>query len=165
MQFFYHRHRRSHVANLTLVAASVLIAALATAAVVYAHGNATGIVKERMEMMESLGKASKAMAKMIKGEVAYRGEAMAKHARTINSHSQEITEYFPEGSLQQASEALPVIWERWDEFERLTRQLEASSAKLIDVAQNGDRKAARRQFTRVAKSCKGCHEDFRQKKE
>ena len=131
-----------------------------------AHEGATGIVKERMDMMKSMGDASKAIGKMIKDQTAFDAAQIAEHADTINTQSQHILTHFPEGSLQHASEALPSIWENWPQFEQITQQLQTESAALVDVAENGgDKKAVMRQFAKMGKTCKSCHEDFRKKKE
>jgi len=143
----------------------VLIACMAMVTMVLAHEGATGIVKERMDSMKSMGDASKGIVDMLKGKTAYSSGALVEYATTINQHSKNIPDHYPSGSLQDVSEALPVIWERWDEFEQLAKQLESSSAALIDTAQNKDRKAVRAQFAKVAKSCKGCHEDYRMKQD
>jgi cytochrome c556 len=151
--------------NTPAIASIVLIACMAMVTTVLAHEGATGIVKERMDSMKVMGDASKAIVDMIRGKTTYSDEAVAEYAATINQHSKYITDHYPPGSLQDVSEALPVIWERWDEFEKLAQQLESSSAALIETAQNSDQKAVRAQFAKVAKSCKGCHEDYRQKQD
>lgn len=152
--------RRAWLSALAIGFSLVLIIAFKATA----HSGATGIVKERMEAMKSMADATKAIGKMIKGEARFDAEAMAGHAQTIHDHSQDVLRYFPEDSLQKASEALPSIWQSWDKFERITKQLQQASTQLADIARSGDQKAARKQFASMAKSCKACHQDFRMKK-
>jgi cytochrome c556 len=44
---------------------------------------------------------------------------------------------------------------------RLSLSAEQRTAKLVDVSKSGDFNARKAQFGEVAKSCKGCHEQFR----
>ena len=128
------------------------------------HSNATGMVKERMDFMKDLGKASKSIGKMIKNEIRFDREQLIAHARLINEHSKTLLDYFPEGSLQHPTEALPVIWENWGDFQKRNETLQIDSQKLLEIAQEGDKSAIAKQFAAVGRSCKGCHQDYRQKK-
>ena len=88
-----------------VLALGVLVAGDATA-----HLGAVGVVKERMDLMEALGRASKALAAMAKGEAPFDPEAAAAHARTVREAAPRIIGLFPEGSAGEPSEALPTIW-------------------------------------------------------
>ena len=81
---------------------------LASIVAAYAHGGATGIVKERMEAM---------------GTMSDVGEA--------------LTGLFPEGSGGEPSEAKAEVWSNWDEFSALAAQLETLSEGLGLAADNG----------------------------
>ena len=96
------------------VAALVLVLASGT---VYAHRGATGIVKDRMDAMMSLGSAMKALTAMMRGKQAYDAERVKASAKTIGGHGGEsITSLLPEGSLKPPSRATPAIWADWDRF-------------------------------------------------
>ena len=102
-----------------------------------AHTGATGIVKERMELMKSVGAAMKTLAKMFKGEEPYDADAVRKAATQIQGHGGEtMTKLFPEGSLDKPTEALPTIWEDWERFELLAAQLVDYSGALAKAANN-----------------------------
>ena len=84
----------------------ILVASLITASVLIvgtrlnAHEKATGIVKERMLMMEKLGKSMKALALMIRGRASYDPEKVRVLARNLADHgSANLTKLYPEGSL------------------------------------------------------------------
>ena len=118
-----------------LVALAVVGAA--GAGVVLAHGGATGIVKERMDLMKGIGDAMKTLTAMFKGEVAYDPDAVRAAARTIRSRAGEhMTTLFPEGSLHKPTEALPAIWEDWPAFRQYANELETYSAVLEAAAGN-----------------------------
>lgn len=118
----------------------VMGTALATlvAATAFAHGGATGIVKERMDGMSIMGKTMKALAPMMRGEVAYDAQAVRDGGELIGLHSGEaMTKRFPQGSGGMPSEAKDAIWENWEEFAALAEQLHAYSEGLALAADNG----------------------------
>ena len=78
------------------LAALLLAAGFALPSGLLAHTGATGVVKERMELMKSVGAAMKVLAKMFKGEEAYDPDAVRKAATQIQGHGgQAITKLFP----------------------------------------------------------------------
>lgn len=126
-----------------------------------AHSGATGVVKERMALMSSLGDAMKAMAAMFKKQAAYNPAAMARHATSINLQTNSLTTLFPHGSIGKPSKALPAIWDDWQAFQQLTTELNTTSARLAEIALDAEPRQARRQFAQVARTCSACHERFR----
>ncbi len=150
-----------------LAAAALLTVANLQPAGLGAHEGATGIVKERMDAMKSLGDAMKRLAAMMKGEAAYDGYAIARDADLLARHGGEaMTKLFPAGSTQHPTEALPAIWEDWSGFEALAREMQTAAAALGQAAQAGGAepsKAAMRHFRDTARTCKACHDDFRER--
>ncbi len=120
--------------SLIWACAGVLVSA---ASLALAHGNATGVVKERMELMESMGDAMEILADMFKGEVPYDAESVRSAALEIHRRAGEkITRLFPENSLDRPSEALPEIWKNWEQFESLAAQATNYSDALAKAAGN-----------------------------
>ncbi len=118
------------------IAAAVLIAG--TAVTAFAHGGATGIVKERMDAMLAMGKAIKTVAPMMRGETAYDAETVGDAARLFQQHAGEsMTKLFPEGTGGMPSEAKDEVWTDWDRFATLASQLEEYSEGLERAADNG----------------------------
>lgn len=132
---------------------------------VLAHKGATGVIKERMDMMDEIGDNMKGMKAMVQRKQPYDAEKMAMHADSIRKASMHILKVFPEGSLKHPSEALPRIWKEWDKFSTLTDQLVQESEKLREMAKSEDQRAVMKQFARVGKTCRSCHTDFRKKKD
>ncbi len=174
---------RSLTAGLSL-AAVILAIGLAAPVGVLAHSGATGIVKERMELMKSVGAAMKILAKMFKGEEPYDADAVRKAATQIQGHGGEaMTKLFPEGSLDRPTEALPAIWQDWPQFETLAGRLADYSGALVKAAGNGagaldgaavgenpDPNALaamppQASFVQLTQTCRSCHSKFRVKKE
>jgi len=143
---------------------ALLLSGLFLLGEVSAHGGATGVVKERMELMKSLGDRMKTMAAMVKGKAPFDAVAMADSAREIQQTAPDITHLFPEGSLHKPSEALPSVWEEREKFNELAEGLIREAGNLNGVAMAGDRRSIMIQFTKVGKTCSSCHTDFRKKK-
>lgn len=102
-----------------------------------AHKGATGAVKQRMELMESVGKAMKTLTRIFKGEVDYDAEAVKTAAVQIQGHGgEQLAKLFPEGSLDGPTEASPKIWQDWSTFSTLWEQLGAYSGALVKSADN-----------------------------
>lgn len=130
---------------------------------VSAHGGATGIVKERMDLMKSMGDRMKKMAAMVKGKETFDAAWIAVSAQEIKQAAPEIAHLFPEGSLHKPSEALPRIWQERGRFDEMTEQMILEAGRLSDLATAGDRRSIMLQFTRLGKTCSACHTDFREK--
>lgn len=147
---------------------SIAIAFSLTAAAALAHSGATGIVKERMEHMKSIGEATKAIGEMIKGEVDYEAEKVREHAEAIaKSGGEEITKLFPEHSMMGPSEARHEIWTNWERFTEISEDLSVAAKALAEGAGNdrdGSDSSPDVLFREIAGTCKACHQDFRAKK-
>lgn len=118
---------------LGLITALSLLAVAVPAAT---HGGATGIVKERMDAMDAMKDAMKALKGMLIEGRDYDAEAVRGHADTIARHAADIPSLFPKGSLEEPSEALPKVWQSWDEFTALSDDLAVYANALKAAADN-----------------------------
>ena len=144
-----------------------LAAALLTVVTItaHAHQGATGVVKERMDMMSEIGKAMKTIGQMVKGETAYDAPAARAAALVIQRHAENIPVTFPEGSTEKPSEALPAIWQNWEEFLAINSRMQSDAKTLAEIAaKSSGPEEIKIQFGAVGKSCSSCHEKFRLKK-
>lgn len=111
---------------------------LATPSPATAHGGATGVVMERMELMKAMGESMKRLSAMLHGNAPYDAEAVRKEAEAIaRSGGETLTKDFPEGSLHGPTEALPAIWEQPDRFRALAADLTTYAEALAAAADNG----------------------------
>ena len=149
----------------TLVVVLVAIALVAVGAgTVLAHKGAKGIVGERMMMMKHMGDGMKKLAAMVTGKKPFKANRVESIATMLKTHAEEIPGQFPKGSLQKPTEALPVIWEKWDEFRAQADGLAQLGTELKAAAESGQT-ASLAVFAKIGKACSGCHQDFRLKKE
>ena len=150
--------------NLPSLKALILFSTLASSGIAFAHSGAQGVVKQRMDGMSDIAKNMKIIGTMMRSETLDE-KALSQAALMIQKHAGEIPELFPDGSTENPSEALSVIWSNWDEFIAIANKLERDSKKLAEIAINAtDTGKIEVQFQLVAKSCSRCHEKFRLKK-
>src|SRR5262245_47915340 len=121
------------------------------------HGHATGVVRERMELMEALGKRMKAINARIKDKRQL--SAIKDDARTIAESALHMVHLFPPGSTQHPTEAKATIWQNFADFERKAKALEEESAKLAKTSDN-DFTALAAQVRAVSQTCSSCHEAY-----
>jgi cytochrome c556 len=140
---------------------SIVVAGAAIASAAFAHeghDHATGVVKERMIAMTSMGQSLLAISKRLRANKEL--DKIAADAHVIHELAGKLTKQFPPGSTQFPTAAKPAIWQDWAAFEGHAKKLEAEAEKLINV-KAGDGAALRAQFRIVAQACDGCHETFR----
>lgn len=148
---------------MALVAVGLLVAAPGIGSTAHAHKGATGVVKQRMDMMKSLASAMKQLAAMFRNKRPYNAAQVASLARVIAGHANRFPKMFPQGTNQHPSEAVDAIWTDWSRFMAAARQMHAAALRLEGAAA-GPRRDARRAFAGVARTCRTCHTDFRKKK-
>jgi len=126
------------------------------------HEHATGVVRERMELMTDIGKRLLAISKRLRANKEL--DRVGPDARAVHELARKITEKFPPGSTQSPTAAKPVIWQQWEDFTEKAKKLETEAEKLSKISA-GDGDALRAQFRVVAYACDGCHETYRIPKE
>lgn len=150
----------------------------------FAHSDATGIVKERMDSMVTLAKTLKSIAPMIKGNVEYDPAAIRDAAKVIQNHAgEQLTSKFPEGSNPMVSEVAPAVWDDPEGFKMIADQLSLYAQALEQAADNGLSGTVIKMtddtpetllvlsampvdtlFQKIGKTCSACHADYRIKK-
>lgn len=127
-----------------------------------AHEGATGVVKERMDLMKGQKKAMKVIGDMAKGKKRFDAAKAAKAARDLETTTKKIPDLFPEGSNRHPSEALDAVWQEWDRFTGNAKDAEAA-AKALATELEGDAESWKDGFKKLTEACKSCHESFRAK--
>ena len=145
----------------------VAVAALfvATAATVaFADPPPAAQIKPRQDKLRDMGGALKAITDEIKkGRIDW-DNAVIPNAQTVKDRSVYILNWFPKGSGPEAhvkTYALPVIWQKQDDFTRLGKQLQADAVKLQQVANAKDEAGLKAQVQVIGKTCKACHDTYR----
>ncbi|RIK94737.1 MAG: cytochrome C [Proteobacteria bacterium] len=142
-------------------------ALLHVAATAHAQGEAKvdeGALKYRQSLMEAVGGDMAALTNILKYGLTVPGAAQV-HAEGLASHAKLTTVAFERKVTAGPTDAEPAIWEKPDEFAQSVQKFEAETAKLVDVAKNGDLAALGAQVKATGKSCGSCHDSFRKPKE
>jgi len=129
------------------------------AVVTQAHEGAEGVIKERMDRF----KENKESMKAIKANLGRDASVIAKEALVIQNWANELTNFFPEGSTQSPSEALPAIWENFEDFKARAAANANAAGDLATLARSGaDTSALTNGFKALGKTCKDCHNDYKE---
>ncbi len=141
----------------------VLILAL-SAGVAVASGLATATadpIAERKALMKSVGGATGASAKMVKGQMDFDQAAAQKAMETMHMAALQFGELFPEGSETGGeTTASPNIWSDRDGFNaKLAKFIADTGAAAENPAADLD--SFKAQFGQVAGNCKACHVGYR----
>lgn len=148
-----------HFRPLMIMAACVV----AFASSAGADEHAEDVIKYREALMKSLGGHIVAISQIVSGRVNPEGH-LRVHAVAIAGLTGDLTEFFPEGSYDEESEAKPEIWEDWAGFEAAAdKNRKATRAFLKSVESGAEGADLAASFKQLGGSCKGCHEDFRRK--
>ena len=143
--------------KLLSLAAAGFVGVLATSAAFAADP-----LSDRQAIFKSWGDATRPVAAMLKGEapidVAKAKAALAAYA----DGSAKLPALFPDNSRTGKTEASPRIWAEKARFEGLFAKL-AKEASAADAAIT-DEASFKANFPKVLGNCKGCHDDFREKK-
>ena len=148
--------------TLLLVLVGFLIAGQARA-----HQGASGIVKERMDAMSDIGRATKSVTAMANGKTPLDIEVVRANGRRIAAHAARVTHLFPDTAASRKgkhTEAKPSIWTEWDAFERLNATLQEQAKALADFPKQGDRRTLKLRQRDLTATCRECHKRFRAKK-
>lgn len=141
---------------------SVFAIALLTGAAVSHSGVKDPLVKARMHLMTEVSSAMKTLTQMANGERTYNAQAASDLADKLADHASAIPGKFETFATDPKTEALDSIWEEWEEFVRISSQMEDASKAL--TVPNLTLAEFRMGLTEMGKTCLDCHQGFRKKK-
>lgn len=113
------------------------------------------LVAARQDAMEQNGRT-------LRGAQRLSAESVAA-ATSLLQNFTNLPDLFREGSITGKSEALPLIWENWEDFRARFDKNAASSARMLAAAQANDSAAYGAAFKEIVDSCGGCHMMYRGK--
>ncbi|WP_207459477.1 cytochrome c [Azospirillum sp. SYSU D00513] len=123
-------------------------------------------IKERQQTMKALADGMKPVAAFAKNE----GPLDAAKAGAVNlakAAATPVAEVFPQGTAIGVgdSHTKPGLWENWGKSQELWSSMKTNADALVKATEGGDRAQVVQAMQAVGKTCGGCHEDFRQKKQ
>lgn len=124
-----------------------------------AHADATNpVVIERMKTMKAIGGAMKTLADMAKGEAEFDTAKADAAVATMGKNAGDIAAKFEANETDPETEALPAIWENWDDFVKKSEDLVMASNSVASITDEAALGAA---LGQLGGTCKACHRDYR----
>lgn len=145
-------------------ARTIAVTALLAAAAPAFAADEDAVVKFRKDNMSVIGSAMHNIVAQLKGEAPV-SDQIAPYAEILHQASLLTVPAFKVKAtgFEEKSTAKEDVWNDWAKFESGVKKLQEESAKLAEVAASGDMGAIGAQVQAVGKTCKGCHDNFRQK--
>lgn len=121
------------------------------------------LMKQRHENMEEIGDATKAINRALKSDSPDL-ETIRSSAARVAQLAPQVPDWFPPGSGPDIgkTEAKAAIWEKPQDFATKAQDFEAAATAFNAAAQAGDLPAIRERFAAMGKSCKACHDPYRE---
>ena len=121
-------------------------------------------IKPRQDKLRDMGGALKAITDEIKkGRIDW-DNTVIPNAQTIKDRSGYLLNWFPKGSGPETGKktyALPAIWQKTDDFQKLGKAMQAEADKLNQIALKKDEAGLKAQAVVLGKACKACHDPYR----
>jgi cytochrome c556 len=123
-------------------------------------------IKPRQDKLRDMGGALKAITDELKKPKVDWDNVIIPNTQTIKDRSAYLLNWFPKGSGPEAgvkTYALPVIWQKQDDFTKIGKAAQAEAIKLDQVANSKNLDALKAEAVTMGKACKACHDDYRSK--
>lgn len=126
-----------------------------------------GPIRDRHALFEEIGDQAEDInnAFNLGGGEGFDTSVIQRAGSVIAMKAHQIPDLFPKGSTDPKSRALPAIWEKWDEFVSLAKQLEDQAQKLSAAAGAEDDENLKGKSKKMFETCKSCHDQFRKPKD
>jgi cytochrome c556 len=138
----------------TAFAALLLAASLARAA------TPDDSIRYRKAVMNTMAGHFGAITLIFTGKVEFQ-DALLDHAEALAAAGAQAERLFPAGSGTGKTDALPLIWQEAEKFQKAATDMKSASAQLRDAIRGGDKAAIGKAMKPVADACKNCHDRYR----
>ena len=134
---------------------------ITASSIVFAHsGVKDKNVKERMMLMKEMANNTKTIGQMLKGKTPFDANMAKLALERLSSLSLETPKVFKINASDPKSEARPAIWDEFDEFTRLSKDLAETS--LVLAGSINSIEDLRPALKGVSSGCKACHRQYRE---
>ncbi len=139
----------------------IILVSLTISSVAFAHsGVKDKNVKERMMVMKEMAGNTKIIGQMLKGKTSFDANQVKLALERLSALSLETPKVFTINATDPKSEAMPNIWDEFDEFTKLSKDLAETSIVLANsVSTIEDLRPA---LKKVSSGCKACHSRYRE---
>lgn len=118
-------------------------------------------IKYRQSVYTVMGNSFGKIAAVVKGEVPYNKDEVAKNAAIVATLSSLPWQAFGPGT--EGGKAQPEIWSDSAKFKAAADKMQVAVANLNTAAQSGDLENIKKTFAAAGQTCKTCHDDFKKK--
>lgn len=118
-------------------------------------------IKYRQSAFALMGAHMGRLAAVVKGEVPYNKDDVARNAAIISTLSSLPWQAFGPGT--EGGKAEPAIWKENAKFKSAADKMQAAVAELNSAAQSGNPENLKKALGATSQTCKACHDDFRKK--
>lgn len=117
------------------------------------------VVLDRMNNMMDISNQVKILSLMTRGKQDFDANIAKAAAKEIADHAARMVGLFEANETDALSEAKPEIWENFDDFSAIARELETAAINAsITIANEQDLAVA---VKSIAATCSACHSDYR----
>lgn len=150
-------------AGLSLFAAAGFTLSLISGASASAFSDGDEAVEYRQQALQLVRENFSFMASMVRGEIEFDGEVFERRATALHHLSHIPWDGFRDAgeNHQGSGDALPAVWENWDDFESRYTQFQEDAKNLAEVATSHDVGTIRSAFMATAGNCRQCHDRYR----
>ena len=121
-------------------------------------------IKYRQSVMTIIGTHFGRIGAVVQGKVPYDAKTTADNANIVFVMSKLPFSAFVEGSDKGGNtKAKPEIWKEMDKFQAAAKDMQEQVVKLDAAAKSGNLDAIKAAFGDTGKSCKACHDTYREK--
>lgn len=118
---------------------------------------------KRQALFKAMLKTSEDLGGMLRGRIPFDETRFNEGAVKLDDLSRQPWQHFPQVKEEDDTSARDEVWQRQERFQQLARDLEASTAALVEATtrkplQPGSLAAP---VQRVEDACEACHQEFR----
>ena len=137
------------------------VVVITASSIVFAHsGVKDKNVKERMMLMKEMANNTKTIGQMLKGKTPFDANEAKLALERLSALSLETPKVFKINATDPKSEARSAIWDEFDDFTRLSKDLAETSLLLANSIKSID--DLRPALKGVSSGCKACHSQYRE---
>lgn len=119
-------------------------------------------IEYRQSLMTLVGANFGPISAMVEGKIPWDDARVAGYGEDLQAVVRlDVLRGFPEGS--EGGKAKPAIWRDMADFREKLETMQTEAARLGEVARDGDRGTIAAQLEKTGKTCKACHDDYKEK--
>ena len=123
--------------------------------------NAEKATEYRESVMTVIGTHFGRIGAVVKGDVPYNKDEVAKNAAIVAMMSSLPWQAFGPGT--EGGKAKSDVWSDNAKFKAASEKMQLAAVDFNKAAQSGDLESIKKAFSATGATCKGCHDDFKKK--